>query len=213
MNTVLIKDLIPQIGQMLRVYREKKGQNLSEVAIRANISISMLSQIERGKVTPSIETLLGVCESIGFDVVELFRRLSRDRNVTVRHQGGRLKTGDAGATYEQLITSPEGTVPGELLRLEIAPGMTAGLSGAGHEGIEMGYVLSGSAKLTVGSETYHLTSGDSIAFCSHVPHTLVNDGGESFSAIWSAIPPHKDYLEVIQPGSVAEENMHGQKEP
>jgi transcriptional regulator with XRE-family HTH domain len=195
MNTVTLKSLIPQIGQMLRIYREKRGQNLREVADQAKISVSMLSQIERGKVTPSIDTLLGVCEALEFDVVDLFRRISRRHDVNIRHQGGRLITGSQGVAYEQLITSPERGVPAELLRLEVAPGKTAGLSSRGHEGIEMGYVLSGEATLTVGSESRELSAGDSIAFYSHVPHTLRNNGTKAFMAIWSAIPPHRDYLE------------------
>jgi transcriptional regulator with XRE-family HTH domain len=212
MNAVALKQLIAQIGQMLRVYREKRGQNLSEVANRANISVSMLSQIERGKVNPSIDTLLRVCESLGFDAVDLFRRIARGQNVTIRHPGGRLKTGGPAVTYEQLIMSPEGAVPAELLRLEVAPGKTAGLSGEGHEGIEMGYVLAGSARLTIGSEKYDLTAGDSIAFYSHVPHTLTNDGTKPFSAIWSAVPPHKDYLEPDPMGQATAVTSNGERD-
>lgn len=195
MNTASLNFRIWQIGQMLRLYRENKGQNLVEVASQANISVSMLSQIERGKVMPSIDTLLAVCEALGFDVVDLFRRISQRQNVTVRHERERLITERHGVCYEQLIKTPEGSVPAELLKLEVAPGMTVGLSSEGHEGTEIGYVLSGAAKLTVGSDSYDLNAGDSIAFYSHIPHTLANYGTKSFTAIWSAIPPHRDYLE------------------
>jgi transcriptional regulator with XRE-family HTH domain len=195
MNTVILNNMVSQIGQMLRVYREKKRQNLREIADLARISVSMLSQIERGKVTPSIDTLFAVCEALEFDIVDLFRHISRRQSVAIRHQGGRLVTGGPDVVYEQLITSPERSVPAELLRFEVAPGKTAGLSGKGHEGIEMGYVLAGEAKLTVGSENYELSAGDSIAFYSHLPHTLTNNGTKSFIAIWGAIPPHRDYLE------------------
>jgi len=211
MNTVSLKRLIPQIGQALRAYREKRGINLSEVANKSDISVSMLSQIERGKVTPSIDTLLGVCETLGFDIADLFRRVLRQKNASVRHQGGRLKTERLGVVHEQLITSPERSIPAELLRLEISPGKSAGLSTEGHEGIEMGYILSGVARLTVGSESYDLSEGDSVAFFSHVPHTLTNNGTKPFSAIWSAIPPHKDYLESseIVPRTVSANNDEG----
>jgi transcriptional regulator with XRE-family HTH domain len=196
MNTYIFKSLLPQVGQILRVFREKSGHNLSEVANKASISVSMLSQIERGLVSPSIDTLLRVCAALEFDVVDLFRRISRRQNVSIRHQGGRLTTEGPGAVYEQLIRSPEGTVPAELLRIELTSGKTLGMSSEGHEGIEMGYVLAGAAKLTVGLESYDLSAGDSIAFFSHVPHTLTNNGPKSFVAIWSAIPPHRDYLET-----------------
>jgi transcriptional regulator with XRE-family HTH domain len=198
MSTLLIKEIIPQIGKILRVYREKRGQNLSDVAEKAGISVSMLSQIERGKVSPSIETLLRVCDSLSFDVIDIFRRLSQKKNVIILHQGGRLKAGGHGIVYEQLIASPESNFPAEMFLLEVAPGEKAGLSGGIHEGIEMGYVLKGTAMLTVGVDEYALAAGDSISFYSHVPHTLTNKGSEPFSAVWNAIPPHKDYLELDQ---------------
>ena len=48
MNTYIFKSLLPQVGQILRVFREKSGLNLSEVANKANISVSMLSQNRAG---------------------------------------------------------------------------------------------------------------------------------------------------------------------
>jgi transcriptional regulator with XRE-family HTH domain len=50
------KVLLNQIGRMLKLYREKTGRNQGEIATQAGISISMLSQIERGMVSPSIDT-------------------------------------------------------------------------------------------------------------------------------------------------------------
>jgi transcriptional regulator with XRE-family HTH domain len=198
MATVLIKHMIPQIGRILRLYREKRGQNLSDVAERAGISVSMLSQIERGRVSPSIDTLLRVCDALNFDVVDLFRRISRRKDVLIMHRGERLRTGGHGVIYEQLITSPESTFPAELFLLQVAPGADSGLSPGSHEGIEIGYVLQGSAVLAVGGKEYSLSDGDSFSFYSQAPHKLTNTEERGFVAVWGAIPPHTDYLELDQ---------------
>ena len=58
MDTVALKQIVPKIGKILKVFREKTGQNQGDIASKAGISISMLSQIERGMVSPSIETLV-----------------------------------------------------------------------------------------------------------------------------------------------------------
>ena len=45
-------------GEKLRTVRERKGLTLKEVAGQAGVSESLVSQIERNKVSPSVDTLL-----------------------------------------------------------------------------------------------------------------------------------------------------------
>jgi uncharacterized cupin superfamily protein len=55
--------------------------------------------------------------------------------------------------------------------------------------------LEGSAVLTVDGIDYKIGKGDSVSFNSNLPHSLVNEGRKIFRAVWTALPPHKDYLE------------------
>jgi transcriptional regulator with XRE-family HTH domain len=195
MNEVLLKPLLPEIGKILRLFREKVARNQGEVARKAGISTSMLSQIERGAVSPSIDTLAAVCGSLDLSMADLFRRISPDAPVRVRHRGARLATQSRGVKFEQLAQSADAGYPAELLLLEIGPNKRAGFNGKGHEGVEMGYVLEGSAILLVDGTEYNLTQGDSVSYHSHMPHTIVNRGRGVFRAVWNALPPHRDYLE------------------
>jgi transcriptional regulator with XRE-family HTH domain len=195
MSTVGLKSLVPEIGKILRLFREKLGKNQGEVAQKAGISTSMLSQIERGGVAPSIDTLIAVCAALDMDAADLFRRVSPGAPVRVHHRGKRLSTQSRGVRFEQLAASGDAGHPAEMLLLEIAPGKEAGMSGNGHEGVEMGYVLSGSAVLIVNGEDFAVDEGDSVSYDSHLPHKLVNKGRSVFRAVWNALPPHKDYLE------------------
>ena len=86
MNEVLLKSVVPSIGNILKVFREKTRKKQGEVATKAGISISMLSQIERGVVSPSIDTLFCVCKAVGMDIADLFRRISPDAPVRL-HAG------------------------------------------------------------------------------------------------------------------------------
>jgi transcriptional regulator with XRE-family HTH domain len=194
MNEVLLKSVVPVIGVLLKRYREKTRKNQGEVAIKAGISISMLSQIERGVVSPSIDTLVGVCGALGLDMTDLFRRITPDSPVRLQRAGQRLGTQRNGVHFEQLAASGHANFPAELLLLEVRPGKRVGLSTSGHEGIEMGYVLEGSAALTVEGAEYRLGEGDSVSFNANLPHSLVNVGKKTFRAVWTALPPHKDYL-------------------
>ena len=196
MNTVLLKDLIPRIGQILKVYREKTGKNQGDIAQKAGISVSMLSQIERGIVAPSIETLMTVCAVLDIDPAELFKKISATAPVRIHHKGERLRNELAGVRYEQLMTSLHPTWQAEMFLIEVAPGKSTTFSGGGHEGAEMGYVLSGAATLTVDTETYPVREGDSIYFNAQLPHQLSNSGSETFRAVWSIAPPHVDFLGI-----------------
>jgi transcriptional regulator with XRE-family HTH domain len=194
MNKVMLQSMVPLIGTILKRYREKMQKNQGDIAAQAGISISMLSQIERGVVSPSIDTLCGVCGALGLDISELFRRIAPDTAIRVRREGERLQSRRHGILFEQLAVSVQSNFPAELLLLEVMPGKRVGLSGGGHEGVEMGYVLEGSAVLTVEGREYALAKGDSVSFNASLPHGLFNGGQEKFKALWTALPPHQDYL-------------------
>ncbi|MCU0609643.1 MAG: XRE family transcriptional regulator [Chitinispirillaceae bacterium] len=189
----MLQSVLPSLGRILRLYREKSGRNLGSVAEKADISISMLSQIERGVVSPSIDTLVMVCRALDLDMAELFRSISPESPVRVHRRGERLKMDSKGVCYEQLMTS-HGSFPAELFMIEVESGSATTMSGSGHEGVEMGYVLSGSASLTVGENEYKINEGDSLFFSAQLPHRLVNSGSEMFRAVWSTSPPNVDYL-------------------
>lgn len=195
MNSLIIKEAISGLGRILKAYREKTGRSQGDVASKAGISVSMLSQIERGMVAPSIETLMTVCSVLGLEVSQLFRLAGGgERPVRIHHPGERLRNETDGVCYEQLMTSTGGNWPSEMFLLEVSPGSGTSFRGGGHEGVEMGYVLAGEAVLTVGAAEYAVRKGDSIYFSSHLPHQLRNRGRGIFRAVWSLSPPHVDYL-------------------
>jgi quercetin dioxygenase-like cupin family protein len=154
----------------------------------------MLSQIERGVVSPSIDTLCMVCRALDLDVADLFRRLSLAEPVRVHHKGERLTMKQSGVSYEQLMTSQTARFPAEMFLIEIAESQGTAMSGGGHEGVEIGYVLGGEARLETGAASVELHEGDSVYFEAALPHRLINTGRGVFRAVWSISPPHVDYL-------------------
>jgi hypothetical protein len=156
----------------------------------------MLSQIERGSVAPSIDTLFGVCAALDLDIAELFRRVSPSRAVRVVNKSSRLRSSsESGIVFEQLVASVSAGHAAEMFLLEVQAGRQVGISGRGHEGVELGTVLQGQALLTVDSVEYPLAEGDSVSFCSLLPHRLVSAGPGVFKAMWVVMPPHRDMLD------------------
>lgn len=194
MDTVLLNPLITRIGQFLRLFREKTGKNQSDIANQAGISVSMLSQIERGIVSPSIDTLFAVCAALDVEPADLFKNLSTERRVRIHRRGERLTMESGGVSYEQLMTCSQGPSQLEMSLLEIKPGAETVMSTEGHEGIETGYALEGAAVLIIDGTEYSISEGDSFFFNSRLPHQLRNSGQKTFRAVFSISPPHVDYL-------------------
>jgi len=60
------------IGEKLRAVRQERKISLRELADRAEISASMLSQIETGKVFPSVRSLYSIAAALGVSVDYFF---------------------------------------------------------------------------------------------------------------------------------------------
>jgi transcriptional regulator with XRE-family HTH domain len=60
-----VPDVGRQLGAVARRVREGQGLTLTDVAATAGISAGMLSRLETGHVTPSLETLVGLAEALG----------------------------------------------------------------------------------------------------------------------------------------------------
>ena len=61
-----------QIGPRLREQRERLGMSLREIARRIGVSASLISQIERDKVNPSVSTLWALARELGLNMGDLF---------------------------------------------------------------------------------------------------------------------------------------------
>ncbi|NLA58389.1 MAG: transcriptional regulator [Firmicutes bacterium] len=60
------------LGDRLRLARERKGMSLAEAAEAAGISVSYLSDIERGQALPAVETLRLLAEVVGLPLSQAF---------------------------------------------------------------------------------------------------------------------------------------------
>jgi transcriptional regulator with XRE-family HTH domain len=181
-------------GEKLRLVRERKKLTMREVAERAGVSESMVSQIERNKVSPALDTLLSLVDVLGIDIEYLFADYKKERLVNLVRLEDRQRIVTKSAVYERLssIVEPDDAHGIEAYYLEIAPGGERGSAEYGHIGKELGLIVRGKADFTIGSKTYSLNEGDSISFRSDSPHLLKNVGEGPLKAFWINTPPKKE---------------------
>ncbi|MFQ3621211.1 MAG: XRE family transcriptional regulator [Spirochaetales bacterium] len=183
-------------GERLRLFRELQGRTLKEVALASGITESLLSQIERNKTSPSIDTLLRIAKTLQVDIEQLFKDYRPQSGVSILRKKERSRLEKDGVVYEQLSRFVEGSTETavEAVLLELSPGAKKGSSSFGHKGKELGIILRGQVELQYGGASFPLGSGDTVSFDSTIPHTLVNTSNRKVRAIWIMSPPRITYF-------------------
>lgn len=180
-----------RFGEKLRTVRERKGITLKQVAAKVNVSESLISQIERNRVSPSVDTLIAIADALDIDLDYLFKDFKRNKKATIVKNENRFTFYIKQVIYRQLsvIQDPMDEYSIEALLLEVPPGSSTENRDYGHPGKELGIILEGEALFTYGNEQYDLAKGDSINFSSDIPHILTNSGKKDLVALWVVTPP------------------------
>jgi transcriptional regulator with XRE-family HTH domain len=198
-----VQDASSTLGPRLRAIRQRHGLSLRELARRLNLSPSSISQIETGKMQPSVRTLYAFVAEFGVTVDEVLfdreaapadeaRAAGSEPSPVMAGPGLALQRADgrptitlnSGVTWERLMFWADEDV--EFIEATYEPGGASGPDDAlvRHSGHEFGHVLSGKLRVVVGFDEFVLGPGDSISFPSSTPHRLGNDGTETVRAIW-----------------------------
>jgi DNA-binding XRE family transcriptional regulator len=166
--------LAASVGAAIRQLRSAQGLTLADVAARANISQAMLSRLETGAVSPSLETVAALAAALGADLPALFRSAempASDAQLVKKGEGLEVvrRGTKRGHTYHLLASDrgPRKAFEPFLVTLtdksEIFPEFQ-------HPGTEFIHMLEGSLRYRHGSENYLLRPGDTLTFSGNVPH-------------------------------------------
>jgi transcriptional regulator with XRE-family HTH domain len=163
-----------QLGGAIRRRRHAASLTLATVSERAGISVSMLSQVERGLLDPSLDTLRNIADALG---TASFRLLAEEGPVAgiVRRGERRIVTDEAGnARGELLSPSAEGAFA--ITVWELQPGESRLEDTHPHAGEEANLLLQGAARLEIGDELIDLATGDCVTFDRRSPHRVTAVG-------------------------------------
>jgi len=190
-----------RVGARLREQRERLGISLREVARRIGVSPSLVSQIERDMVNPSVSTLYALVTVLGLTMSDVFEDGGRPRGAQApADTAGPVTTSEtrhvinlaAGVRWERLTSTSDPVV--EFLYVVYEPGGEScpPESLMRHGGKEYGYVISGRLGVTIGFDEYELGPGSSISFDSSSPHRLRAIGNRPVRAIWAVVGRQAD---------------------
>jgi len=186
-----------KLGALLRTIRSSRNMTIKEVTSKAGVSSSLLSQIERNRISPSLDTLLQILEVYGVSPNKFFKDYETSSKVEIVKQGDRKTYQRKGFKYEKLCgeSQSKGNYSFNAFFLELAPGQERGDVKDGHIGRELGIVVKGTAQIVYGEEIYKINKGDSVSFFSQIPHVIQNISDEIFQAYWVVTPADgEDYF-------------------
>lgn len=172
------------IGNKLKQFREEKNLTLKQVSAMTGLSISFISQVERGLVDPSWSSLKKITAALNIKLRNLFDETPRffalvrsgeGYQSTTHHINRQFLAAIDGASMEMIVT----TFPPHSSSGEILP----------HPGEEFVWVLEGVLDITSNGETYTVSDGDSVYFQSSKPHSWENKSDKACKVLWVDNPP------------------------
>lgn len=182
---------MPKLGVKLKELRQRRGLKIRELAIRAGVSHSTISLIERNRVSPSIDTLAGIVEALGTTLIDFLSDLQQEVVPSPFYKAEDLtEIGDLdaiGISYRVIGINHSDR---QLLMLHerYAPGADT-IRTIAHKAQEAGVVIAGRVEVTVGDKVAELGVGDGYYFDSTLPHKFRNLSDTSSEIISAVTPP------------------------
>ncbi len=173
------------IGGRIRATRLARGLTLGQVAAAAGLTEGFVSKLERDQVSPSVASLVAVCEALGLKVGDLFD--APESAIVRAGDGAQINFGGSDAK-EYLLSSGNQTSI-EVLHSVIEAGGSAGaeLYSLNCE-VEFVYVLRGQLEIVLGPERQLLSAGDAMTFRGRDPHTWLNPTDQQVEVLWVLSP-------------------------
>lgn len=162
-----------EIYKNIKELRLQRGYTLKELSEKTDLSISFLSQVERGATSLAITSLKKIADALNVKITEFFDDDEPNKNYVVKvNEQKPFKLKGSEFTYVRLNGNFAGRTLEPLL-VTLAPNQKQ-IPKYGHPGEEFYYLLKGVVSFKVEGKEYIMRKGDSIHFPSASLHTLEN---------------------------------------
>ncbi|KIA73809.1 helix-turn-helix domain-containing protein [Arthrobacter sp. MWB30] len=173
------------IGSRIRAARQAQRLTIEQVADATGLTKGFLSRVERDLTSPSVASLVTLCQVLSVSVGDLFA--APETHLTRRDDGPRISLGGQGIVERLLTARSERRL--QILQATIEPG------GRGENelyavdcDVDVLHVVKGRIKLILTNEEYDLEEGDTLSFPGREPHTWINPTDETVEVLWVLVP-------------------------
>jgi transcriptional regulator with XRE-family HTH domain len=167
------KELEAWIGAQVREMRMALGMTMAELAKSASLSVGMLSKIENGQTSPSLNTLQCLAMALNIPLASFFTKYDEKREASYVKAGKGLtierRGSKSGHIYQLLGASLRNKVKVEPYLITLT-GESDAYPIFQHAGVEFIFMLEGCVVYRHGGENYRLDPGDALFFDAEAPH-------------------------------------------
>ncbi|GIF23669.1 transcriptional regulator with XRE-family HTH domain [Actinoplanes tereljensis] len=176
-----------KLGTYIRELRLDRKVSLRSLAAESGVSVSFLSQVERGEASPSIATLMRIAKALGQTIGSLFESRSNSRLVR-SGQGPRLV--HPNREWDEELLTPRAFGKLQVIRSTLAPRGNTGEGMLAYGASETAvFVERGRVDVWLGAERFELRQGDCLSYDPSTPHRLENPSDEPVVLLFSSAPP------------------------
>ncbi|WP_210506244.1 helix-turn-helix domain-containing protein [Naasia sp. SYSU D00057] len=173
------------IGPRLRATRLAQGLTIAQLAEATGLTKGFVSRVERDETSPSVATLLTLCQVLSLPIGSLFE--APEHEVIRLDEAPHINFG--GSLVEERLLTPRSEAGIQLLRSVLDPGASGGddFYTITCE-LEVLHVLSGGITLRFPQHDVELAAGDTVTLKGREPHTWVNATGGRSEVLWAIVP-------------------------
>jgi len=194
-ESTITRALAPyELGKKLRQLRLRKKIALVDLGKHTGLSPSMLSQLENGKMIPTLPTLARIAMVFDVGMEHFFGEKRQHKLFAVVRAAERMRFPERADTptpsyfFESLTFSSQGKGMQAYLA-EFPPHNASEVSEHFHEGSELLFVLEGSLTIRFQGEEHELHTGDSLLMDSGEAHSYRGSADAPARAIVVTAPP------------------------
>jgi transcriptional regulator with XRE-family HTH domain len=177
-----------EIGLRLRAHRQSNNLTLKQLAEKVGCTDAYLSQIENGRVSPSIASLKKIAEALHSKITDFFVETEDDEPVVLPPEKRiELSLERWNAKIESLVLNPKNKRMHPFYTTIQPGGGSHGLYS--HVGEECGLVLKGELEIDLDGTIHRVRTNESFYYNSSVPHSWINPGTTETVVVWVISPP------------------------
>lgn len=177
-----------EIGARLRSLRSARGLSLRDLSMQSGLTASFISQVERGRASPSIASLGRLAEVLEVPVTHFFAPAQSPGRLVRGDQRRTIVLRGLGEVDEYVTGDPGGKLQVAVTTFDVG-GRTAETSFVHESDEECILVLEGVLEVLVGGDRYVLEGGDALTYSPRTPHVARNIGPSPARTIFVLTPP------------------------
>jgi len=164
------------IGFFLKRIRGERGYTLKEVAAGVGLTPSLVSQIENGKASPSLNSLNAILKYYKMELADFFKQVEQKDYIFVSKTEVETIKNEASGVSLSLLASKLQNNAIESYLVHLMPNSKAVVIPAFSKkhGERTVCVLNGEAEVSLDDETIHMDKGDSLNFKSYLKCCVLN---------------------------------------